>query len=105
MERTSALVNFCIGLAPLLLGISVATLLPWVIAAPRQTAIVTVLGYLFGFALFASAKITSIRQGRLFSWGSANMTLACRRRYRVGYALMGFALLLTVCLSALVAIH
>jgi hypothetical protein len=94
-----------LSIGPFLLSVSAAALLPWVMAWPSQTATITVLGYLIGFILFASAKIATIRQDRLFSWGSASMTLAYRRRYRIGYALMGFALLLTICLSLTASMH
>lgn len=105
MGRDSALLNLCFGIGPLLFGVSIAVSLAWVTFAPLQAAVLTALAYLIGFTLFASAKIATIRRGQLFSWGSDGMTSACRYQYRAGYVLMGFALIPTICLLSVTAIH
>lgn len=97
MGRNSALLNLYFTLAPMLVGVSVAVLFPWVAGSPLLAASVMGLSCVVGFTLFAWAKISTIRHGRLFSWGSTGMTLGCRLRYRTGYTLMGFALILTFC--------
>lgn len=97
MGRNSALINLYFTLAPVLVGVSVVVLFPWVADSPLLAASVMGLSYVVGFTLFAWAKISTIRGGRLFSWGSIGMTSACRLRYHAGYALMGFALILTFC--------
>ena len=103
MGRNSALLNLYFLLAPPLVGVSIGMLFPWVADWPLLAACVMALSCLLGFTLFASAKVSTIRHGRLFSWGSANMTPASRLRYRAGYTLMGFGLILMICWSMLLA--
>lgn len=99
MGRNSALLNLLFLVMPALIGLSVLSLFPWVRSAPPTALFVAELGYLLGFGLFASAKVATIRHRKRFSWGSAEMTNSCRHRYRMGYALMGFAAIVTLCLA------
>ena len=99
MGRNSALLNLLFLVMPMLIGLSVLTLFPWVRSSPPTALLVAESGYLLGFGLFASAKVATIRDRKPFSWGSAAMTTSCRLRYRFGYALMGFAAIVTLCLA------
>ena len=99
MGRNSALFNLLFLAMPVLIGLPVFFLFPWVQSSPPTALFVAEIGYLLGFGLFASAKVATIRHRKRFSWGSAAMTTSCRCRYRIGYALMGFAAIVTLCLG------
>lgn len=99
MGRNSALLNLLFLVMPLLIGLPVFFLFSWVRSSPPTALLVAEIGFLLGFGLFASAKVATIRHRKRFSWGSAAMTASCRHRYRIGYALMGFAAIVTVCLA------
>jgi hypothetical protein len=80
-------------------GIPLALILAGPIAfGPPRTAAVVLFGLLGGgLSLFLIAKLSVVRQGSLFSFGSRQMSTSMRRCYRLGYALcaLGAALSLT----------
>lgn len=82
-------VNAVILLGPLFIGIAMATVVPAAVDRPepffRRSAAISGAG----LVLFCIAKWSSIRDGRLLSFGSAEMTRANRIAYRLGYLLMG----------------
>lgn len=98
MGRNSALLNIFFLASSVLIGVPIAVLFPWVEHAPTLALLAAAIFCAFGFCLFASAKVATIRQGRLLSWGSADMTPVDRRCYRTGYALLAFAAILGLCL-------
>ena len=51
--------------------------------------------YLVGFVCFLVAKLSVLRQGIWFSWGTRLMTRGYARLYRTGYIIMAIGVLLT----------
>ena len=98
MGRSAAILEIFLLLGFLLLRLTFAVLLPLVGNAPRAWAAISVIAYVSGLTLFLLAKLSVLRTGTLFSWGSAAMTVPVRICYRAGYAIMFIAIVIGLCL-------
>lgn len=67
-----------------------------VVTAPVETMLSFLAVTGFGFLLFAVAKVSVFRQGRLVSFGSAKMNSQMRTAYRTGWVLMVIGATLTL---------
>ena len=90
-----------------IVGISIGLTLSFVFAfrelaatRPLQTACVLAIVLALGFAMFATAKLSVMRRGVLFSFGPARMTRWMRRLYFGGYALIAGSALLVLIFAA-----
>lgn len=96
MRRYEGLINLLFAFGPwalvTLMGLSIGL----VGGAPLFWGCTAVGLYALGFGLFLAAKVSVIRRGIPISFGSARMTSGFRVCYRVGYALMAFAAVLTL---------
>jgi hypothetical protein len=86
--QREALANAFIVYAPFAIGLLLTVLLASAWATPLGFGWFTLALYLLGLALFLLAKLSLLRRGVRFSFGSAQMSPWNRRAYRAGYALM-----------------
>ena len=63
---------------------------------PKMTLWIMAVFFLLGFALFAKAKFSIIKQGRLFTFGPSQMSRSNRIAYFLGYGGMTLGLLLLI---------
>ena len=100
MWRREAIANWVILLGPAVLGILGAYISVFALHNPSgfiaATGGLILTLYGIGFALFLKAKLSLIRQGISFSFGSARMSPRFRRMYQAGYCMMGLAILLSL---------
>jgi hypothetical protein len=74
------------------------------ISVPRVWYWVSLLLILLGFALFAKAKFSMIKKGKLLTFGTMEMAKADRAFYIAGYVLMSLGLLLSIILVAYISV-
>jgi hypothetical protein len=96
MFKESALANLVLTSLPVVIVLLMALLLPGAIKNPGGYGRASIVLYGIGFASFAAAKIHTILKGHLISFGPSLMPKPWRWAYRIGYALMALALLLTL---------
>lgn len=89
-----------------IIGISIGFTLSLVLAfrdfatrQPVQAACLLTFALAIGFAMFATAKLSVIVSGVLFSFGPARMTRSMRRLYFGGYTLIACAAFLAMILT------
>lgn len=93
-SKASAIIVF----GPILMGLVMVILIPNVSVNPNFFALVTWAFYGIGFLLFLFAKISTIKNGNLITFGSSLMTKKNRLLYKLGYSLMIISFVLTICL-------
>ncbi len=96
MRRYEALVNLLLGFGPFAVVTLMVLSIGLVGGAPLFWGCTALGPYALGFCLFLAAKVSVIRRGMPVSFGSARMSSGFRVCYRVGYALMAFAAVLTL---------
>jgi hypothetical protein len=94
MGKSGAIANLLLLTAPLLIGIPILLMLPIVEGALQLWVYAAIAAYLCGIALFLAAKVSLFMRAHYFSWGSSSMTPPLRFCYRLGYALIAFALVI-----------
>ena len=82
----------------LLLGLLVSLVFPSLPARGDSLAGIRTGGMILvmGFLVLSAAKISLFRRGIWTSWGPKRMTVGWSRVYKIGYALMGVGLLITI---------
>lgn len=93
-SKASAIIMF----GPILMGLVMAILIPNVSVNPKFFVHLTWTLYGIGFLLFLFAKISTIKNGNLITFGSSQMTKKNRFLYKSGYSVMIIAFVLTICL-------
>ena len=88
MGQREALANAFILYAPFAIGVVLAVFAANAWAAPLGFAWFTLGLYAAGLILFILAKVSLVRRGIRFSFGSSQMSPWNRRAYRAGYTLM-----------------
>lgn len=83
-------------LGPAAAGLVMAMAMPIARAAPAGLGETIATLYGFGFVLFAVAKTSAVHGGVLDTFTSGPMSPGYRQLYRLGYAMMATALLLTL---------
>jgi hypothetical protein len=83
-------------LGPAAAGLVMAMTMPMTHDAPAGLGVTIATLYGFGFALFTVAKTSAVHDGMLDTFGSSPMSPGQRQLYRLGYAMMATALLLTL---------
>ena len=96
MRKGELLFNYAVMLGPMVVGLGIAWAMSLTYSMPRATFWAVIVFYFVGFALFAKAKYSVIRQGHLFTFGSSQMSKNNRIAYYLGYGGMtiGFVLLI-----------
>ena len=94
MRKGELIFNYLIFFGPLFLGIGILTVVSLAFAMPRTVFWSFVILYIAGLSLFVKAKLSVIKQGRLISFGTANMSSPNKVAYFVGYSAMVIASLL-----------
>lgn len=100
MRRGELIVNLVLFVGFPLVGIGVILpiLLTLLINTPVQYVVVMLIFWLVGFMMFIKAKVSVIRQGKIISLGSGDMSRINRIFYRLGYVLMAIGLVLSLVL-------
>ena len=98
MGQREALANAFILYAPFVIGVTLALFAANAWAAPFGFGWFTLALYLAGLALFLLAKVSLLRRGIRFSFGSSQMSPCSRRAYRAGYTLMVLGFFATLAL-------
>ena len=83
-------------LGPAAAGLVMAMSMPMAHAAPAGLGETISTLYGFGFVLFTVAKSSALHRGMPDTFGSGPMSSGHRQLYRLGYAMMATALLLTL---------
>lgn len=104
MRKTGAITNTLYVFGPFIVAAVLYISMSVILTAPRFWAYIIVGLYVVGFGCFAVAKVSRIRSGDFFSFGSSRMSPKLRTFYRVGYALMLTALMLTAGLLAVIQV-
>ncbi len=94
--RPDGILSLVLLLGPASAGLVLAILRPMTHAAPVGLGVTIATLYGFGFVLFAVAKTSGIRGGMLSSIDAGPMAPGYIRLYRLGYAMMATALVLTL---------
>jgi len=99
MRRNELVANlFFAGGGFSLVALLVAFLTTWVALAPGPYIVLMFFLWIVGFLLFLKAKISMIKQGKLLSFGFAEMSRSDRIFYVFGYIIMGIGMLLSLIL-------
>lgn len=96
MRKGELVFNYVIVLMPLVLGLVLAGFIGLYYTMPGPTFWSMVVFFILGFALFLKAKLSIIRQGRLFTFGPSQMTKSNRIAYFLGYGVMFLGLFLMI---------
>ena len=94
MRKGELILNFTFIFGPLVLGFGSLWAMGLAQSMPRSTFWAMIGLFLAGFALFAKAKLSIIKQGHLFTFGPSKMSKVNRFAYFLGYAGMGLGLFL-----------
>lgn len=99
-DKNGRLYYFVVGVPITLIfaaiGFCICLLLVCVVTAPTGSMLSFLAVTGSGFFLFAVAKVSVFRQGRLVSFGSAKMSPRMRMTYRTGWVLMAIGATLTL---------
>ena len=98
MFKESAIANVFIVLLPFIIGLFVVFSFNVVMRHPIFLICTSWALYGFGFVLFLISKLSTIKSGHLFSFGSSQMTRKNQIFYRAGYSLMILAFVVTISL-------
>ena len=96
MRKGELIFNYALVLMPLVLGLASAGFIGLYYTMPGPTFWGMVVFFILGFALFLKAKLSIIRQGRLFTFGPSQMTKSNRIAYFLGYGVMFLGLFLMI---------
>lgn len=96
MGQAHALVNLCILLGPVAIGVAISLAMWAAVVSPFTSSGLALALYGAGVVLFVIAKITVFRSGRLVSFGSRLMSARCRTLYRFSYLLMVSGLVVAI---------
>ncbi len=103
MRRGELFINlvFGFGLPLIVFAIVAPIVVIFLTNAPLEYELIMFLCWIVGFGLFLKSKISVYKQGKLLSFGSEGMSKLNRFCYRAGYAVMIFALFLSLILYAI----
>ena len=88
------MLSYLLALGPLILGSTIVWGVSLASKAPSLMFWGLVALFIFGFALFFTAKLSLIRSGFLASFGASKMTRRNKAMYFTGCVLMGLAVVI-----------
>ena len=100
MRKGELIFNYAIVIMPLALGLVLAGFRGLYNRMPGSAFWSMAVFLLLGLALFLKAKLSVIRQGRLFTFGPSQMSKNNRMAYFIGYVGMGTGIFLLIVYSA-----
>lgn len=96
MRRGELIGNLALQFGLPLVAIALACTISLLTTAPGNYIFIMLLLSAVGFFMLLKAKLSLIRQGRLFSFGPKGMSRTNRIFYVLGYVVMGVGLLLSL---------
>ena len=96
MRKGELIFNYALVLLPLVIGLVLAQSIGLFYTAPKLALWIMVALFLLGFALFFKAKLSIIKQGKLFTFGPSHMSKSNRILYFIGYGGMVSGLFLFI---------
>ena len=99
MRNGELLLNWLFALGPLLLGMPIIWFTGLALEAPSFVFYLMVTLFILGFGLFFSAKLSVIKAGNMFSFGTVKMNKKYKVMYMTGYVIMVLGLIVLASLA------
>ena len=96
MRKGELIFNYALILMPLVLGLVAAGFTGLYFIMPGAAFWSMVVFLMLGFALFLKAKLSVMRQGLLFTFGTSRMNKSNRMAYFTGYGVMILGLFIMI---------